>query len=224
MSSIRIRNWINYIICKIKFYKMSVNMKPSSYVSRGSILEGHNVIGHNSIISGNLGLGSYVGENCLIRGKVGRYCSISNNVRIIVGIHPTNTFVSTHPCFYSIRKQAGFTYVNKNHFDEIVYADKNKNHVLIGNDVWIGEDAIIYGGIKIGDGAIIAAGSVVNKDVPPYSIVGGIPAKEIRKRFSEDEIKKLLKIQWWDLPTTWIEENINAFLDIKVFIALFEEK
>jgi acetyltransferase-like isoleucine patch superfamily enzyme len=85
----------------------------------------------------------------------------------------------------------------------------SKGPVVIGNDVWVGAGAIILSGVSIGDGAIVAAGAVVTKDVPPYAIVGGNPAKLIRYRFSEDQIAKLLSISWWN----WSEDKIKANLD-----------
>src|SRR5690606_29947135 len=96
--------------------------------------------------------------------------------------------------------------------------------VKIGNDVWIGEDAIIMGGVKIGDGAIIAARAVVTKDVPPYSIYGGVPAKLIKYRFDNYIIKKLLAIKWWDLEESWIRENYYLFHDAEKFISNFNDR
>jgi virginiamycin A acetyltransferase len=84
----------------------------------------------------------------------------------------------------------------------------NKGDIVIGNDVWIGYDAIIMAGVHIGDGAIIGTRAVVTKDVPPYTIVGGVPAKEIRRRFEAETISKLLKLQWWDWPVEKIRESI----------------
>lgn len=81
---------------------------------------------------------------------------------------------------------------------------------VIGNDVWIGFEAVILSGVTIGDGAIIGTRAVVTKDVPPYTIVGGIPAKPIKKRFSEDVISKLLKIQWWNWPENRVKQNIDT--------------
>ena len=90
----------------------------------------------------------------------------------------------------------------------------------IGNDVWIGDNVTLFDGIKIGDGAIIANGAVVTKDVAPYSIVGGIPSKLIRMRFSASEIKKLNKIKWWNEDFDWIKDNYLEFSDIKNFMRL----
>ena len=92
---------------------------------------------------------------------------------------------------------------------EVATAWDNKGDIVIGNDVWIGYDAVIMAGVKIGDGAIIGARAVVTKDVEPYSIVGGVPAKEIRKHFAPDIIEKLQNLQWWNWPVERIKESIH---------------
>jgi len=94
---------------------------------------------------------------------------------------------------------------------------------IIGNDVWIGANAIILQGVTIGDGAIVAAGAVVTKDVPPYAIVGGVPAKVIKYRFPDSTIVKLLEIKWWDKPEEWILENVEKFSNVDDFIRFVEE-
>ena len=86
----------------------------------------------------------------------------------------------------------------------------NKGDIVVGNDVWIGYEAVILAGVTIGDGAIIATRAVVTKDVPPYTIVGGVPAKPIRKRFSDEEIDQLLELKWWDWPPEKIAASIGA--------------
>ena len=93
---------------------------------------------------------------------------------------------------------------------EVVSAWDNKGDIVIGNDVWIGYDAVIMAGVTIGDGAIIGTRAVVTKDVEPYSIVGGVPAKEIRKRFTPDIVNELLRLKWWDRPVDVIREHITA--------------
>jgi len=154
----------------------------------------------------------YVGERTQIRNTtIGKFCSIASDVKIGLGMHPTN-FISTFPAFFSTKKQCQFTFAIKNHFEEMGSAK-------IGNDVWIGVNAIIMDNVTIEDGAIIAAGSVVTKDVEPYAIVGGCPARLIRKRFSDDKIEKLLKLKWWNKEYSWLKENYTLLTDSQ---ALFE--
>ena len=93
---------------------------------------------------------------------------------------------------------------------DITKAWDNKGDIVVGNDVWIGYEAVILAGVTIGDGAIIGARAVVTKDVPPYTIVGGVPAKQIRKRFNEETIDTLLKLKWWDWSKERIAKNITA--------------
>ena len=138
---------------------------------------------------------------------IGKFCSIAANVMIGPGEHPLD-YLSSSPCFYT----GMFGWKNRKCNFKIV-ADPCK----IGNDVWIGYGAFIKAGVTIGDGAIIAAGAVVVKDVPPYAIVGGTPAKIIKYRFDEETIKALLELKWWDLDDEIIQqipyENINDAID-----------
>lgn len=125
---------------------------------------------------------------------IGKYCSIAQNVIIDCGWHHRPDFVTTYPLNVFFEK-----------LEHIKGHPKSKGDVIIGNDVWIGEGAIIMGGIVIGSGAVIGAGAIVTKDVLPYEIVGGAPAKRIRYRFPIETVKELLKIAWWD----WSEEKIT---------------
>ena len=106
-------------------------------------------------------------------------------------------------------------------FDEYVYADSaNKHPVVIGNDCWIGARVSIVEGVTISEGGVVLAGAVVTKDVPPYAIVGGVPAKVIGYRYSEDVIKKLLKIQWWNNNEQWLKDNALLFSNIDSFLKI----
>lgn len=204
-----------YKIILITLKKKHVVIKSGANFSVRTCFEGYNVLGANSWLDGEIGYGSYIGEDCVIEGKIGKYCSIGHKVSVLTGAHPVKDFVSTSPCFFSTAKQNGLTYVKQQKFKEKVYADEeNRYGVIIGNDVWIGYGATILGGVKIGDGAVIGANAYVNQDVEPYAIVAGQPAKTIRKRFEDEEIKWLMELRWWDKPENWIRENAELFENI----------
>jgi acetyltransferase-like isoleucine patch superfamily enzyme len=202
-------------------FKKNVRFSKGSRISSETLLEGNNSLGANSSSYGCvIGYGTYIGKNThLNRAKLGRYCSIASNVSNITGRHPITTFVSTHPCFFSTGKAAGFTFTKTQKFDEIKYTSSDKKFINeIGNDVWIGENVIIMDGIKIGDGAVIGACSLVTKDIEPYSINIGIPAKLVKYRFQPEQIDFLLKEKWWDKNIEWIKNNIDLFHDIENYI------
>ena len=143
---------------------------------------------------------SYIGLFAFVNNtSVGKYCSISMNFKSGLGIHPTN-LASTSPIFYSkkhaIKSSLGFGRLKR---------VNEYKRVTIGHDVWIGADVIIMDGVKVGNGAIIAAKAVVTKDVPSYAVVGGVPAKCIKYRFSDEIISKLEALSWWN----WSEEKIK---------------
>jgi len=161
-----------------------------------------------------IGRYTYIGHDSTFQfSTVGRFCSVGPYVLCGLGQHPIESFASTCPTFY--RNPAPcLTILEETTFPE------EYTPVHIGNDVWIGARSIIVDGARIGDGAVVAAGAVVTKDVPPYAIVAGVPAKIIRYRFSEDTINKLLTIKWWDRDIEWLKSHIELFSDIKKFILL----
>jgi acetyltransferase-like isoleucine patch superfamily enzyme len=130
---------------------------------------------------------------------IGAFCSIADNVEVFLGGNHRTDWVTTYP-FGHINTEI-FPWHGKGH-------PATKGDVVIGNDVWIGSGATIFSGVNIGDGAVISAKSVVVKDVPPYAIVGGNPAKVLKLRFTEDQIQRLLQNPWWNLPDSRIKELI----------------
>lgn len=204
---------------KLKFYYRHVDFLPKSRIDKNCTFQGYNSIGVSTILNNcSLGLGSYVGRNNeLVSVKIGKYCSIGSFIINTTGAHPSSVFVSTHPAFFSKGKANGFTFVSHNKFVEFKYAKENYL-VSIGNDVWIGDRVTILDGISIGDGAIIGAGSVVTKNIEPYTINVGTPTRVLKKRFTDDEIFELKKIEWWNKDWNWIKENCNEFANIKDFL------
>ena len=203
-----IKHIANHIWCKFKFgSKCSFDL--SSYIARDASFEGANKICPNCVFRGTLGYGSYIGPACQIGAQIGRFTSIAPNVRTNAGTHPyTSPFVTTSPMFYSTRNQNGHTFATSILFDEL------KPMPEIGNDCWIGDNAFIVGGVSIGNGAVVLAGAVVTKDVPPYAIVGGVPAKIIKYRFDEETIQFLLRIKWWNQDVEWLRQNWELLCNI----------
>ena len=155
----------------------------------------------------NVKLGDYssIGVNSKVsNAEIGRFSIIARETYVGVGPHPT-VYLTHHSIFYK-NKPWGF---HPEWVERIEFNESPISH--IGNDVWIGTRAIVMDGVSIGDGAIVAAGAVVTKDVPPYAIVGGVPAKIIRYRFSEEIIEQLLKIQWWNMSDENITKHIKLF-------------
>jgi acetyltransferase-like isoleucine patch superfamily enzyme len=214
----RLAKWLINMVARIRY---DVRVGSGSQICRHSVFEGKNAIFENTEIScSHIGFGSYVANESKIRNaKIGKFCSIGDGVRTCLGLHPSRDFVSTHPAFFSIADPAGLSYLPIQRFEEHRFVDKQKNFVVyIGNDVWVGNNVQIFDGVNIGDGAIIGAGSVVTKNVAPYTIVAGVPATPLRKRFTDEQVEKLLQECWWDWSHERISKNAVFFSSIDEFL------
>jgi acetyltransferase-like isoleucine patch superfamily enzyme len=213
-----------YLWFTLKLRGKKVMFKGLPTLNRKVVFEGYNAVYPGAVVKNSfLGAGTYIGSGTKVGNtRIGRFCTIADNVRISLGRHPSDTFVSIHPAFFSTHKQGGFTFVDETKFEEHVTAKGSQYFVEIGHDVWIGNNVLIMDGVTIGNGAIIAAGAVVTKDVAPYSIVGGLPAKFIKWRFTQEQIEKLEKLQWWEKDIQWLKENSMLFEDIDCFINALE--
>lgn len=182
----------------------------STYIADDSSFEGANSIGSHSRFSGSMGYGSYLCEHCNVQAAVGRFSSIGHELRTAGGTHPlTLPYATTSPMFFSVRKQAMETFAREQRFEELLPP------VQIGNDCWIGDRVYIVGGKTIGDGAVVLTGAVVTQDVPPYAVVGGVPARVLKYRYDPETIAWLLKVRWWDKPVAWLRDNWELLGDME---------
>lgn len=194
---------------------------PLSYADRQCQFSDYNRIYKGTQLRAvSVGVGTYIGEN--VRGgeaSIGRYSSIGHGTIVGgMGSHPTDR-LSTHPAFYSTTPKAGITFATEDGFEEC-------KPTSVGSDVWLGARCVLLDGVSIGDGAIVAAGAIVTKDVPPYAVVAGVPARILRTRFGDEVVTELLRRAWWNLPAeqlqriakdigsvcSWSPEAIRALL------------
>lgn len=179
---------------------------------------GNHVVVYENVYLENCNIGSYsyVQKNSKIfNTDIGNFCSIATGVSIGPGIHRID-LITTHPSFYIKDTPLPIVFATKNHFETF-------KKTIIGNDVWIGEGAIILDGVSVGNGAVIAAGAIVVKEVEPYSVVGGVPARHLKYRFDEETIALIEKSEWWNYSDEWFENNAEMMLDVNRFKEYLKE-
>ncbi len=169
-----------------------------------------------SVVNSTIDKYSYSSYDCFfVNCIIGKFCSIADNVYIGGAEHPIS-WVSTSPVFQNVKNSGPTKRFAKYDIDKV-------KTTIIGNDVWIGHGVSIKQGVKIGDGAVIATGAVVTKDVQPYSIVGGCPAKTIRFRFDNKTINRLLASEWWELSEDKLKKVAKFIKEPEVFLAEIEK-
>jgi len=146
-------------------------------------------------------------DSRILHADIGRFSAVAPQAQVGLAAHPVGRNVSQHPAFFLRRPRLGYDFL-----DADLQADAQRTR--IGNDVWVGASACIRDGITVGDGAVVGAGAVVTKDVPPYAVVGGVPARVLRYRFDEETIEFLLSLRWWDRSETWLREHAPLMSDV----------
>lgn len=218
IANIQLKAYYWYYKIFAQKYKISLgkNVKVDAITS----FEGENRIGNNTtIIQTKIGYSSYLGSNSkFVKTNIGRYTSIAPEVRVVSGHHPIDEYVSTSPVFYSQQYGGRNTYVDREFYNPYTYVDDiNEILVNIGSDVWIGEGVKIVEGVNIGDGAVVAAYSIVTKDLEPYGVYAGVPAKLVKYRFDKEYIDKLLELKWWNKSEEWLKARAHSFRDLNSF-------
>lgn len=161
------------------------------------------------VLDSHIGDYSYLESNVRVSYTImGRFTSVAPSAQVGLASHPIQDNVSLHPAFYRQDPALGYDLVSAQTEHQELQTTR------VGNDVWIGAGALVVGGVTIGDGAVVAAGAVVTRDVPPYAVVGGIPAKVLRHRFEEDTVQYLLELRWWDRSEAWWRSHAHLMRDI----------
>lgn len=211
-----IKQKVKYLILKFKYSNSYVDR--SAFISMDSVLnKGSKVLKGVRLGNCKIGRYSYIGiDSDFSNTTIGSFCSIGPEVLCGLGDHPIN-YISTYPGFYSNQASGSYWFGHVHDFEE-------QQNTIIESDVWIGARAIIKGGLHIGTGAIIGAGAVVTKNVPPYAIVGGIPAKILKYRFDENLISQLIESKWWERNELTLKKLSKYFNEPLIFLEKLREE
>lgn len=203
---------------KILYYwSKFIKKLPGTSIRNTQIEQPVKINARSTVIDSSIGRYSYCGYNCtILNAQIGRFCSISDNVIIGQACHPLD-WVSTSSAFYRVKDSIP---------KDLAQLDfsANPERTVIGNDVWVGLNTIVKAGVKIGDGAVIAMGSIVTKDVKPYAIVGGNPAKTMKMRFDDRTIERLLRSEWWKMERGQLQNYAKVMNNAEAFLEAVNNK
>ena len=207
--------WLRWLFTALLYYGKyrgrNIHIEYMAELNRVRFSRNNKVYKYSRLRDVTLGKFSYVSRGTQVyAATVGSFSCIGPETIIGPGEHPVKGYVSSHPVFYSSLAQAGITFTDQDFVEEIP-------HTVIGNNVWIGARCVIRAGVHIGDGAIIAAGAVVTKDVEPYTICGGVPAKIIRRRFEPHEEQSIIESKWWEWGDDELAKNAHWFRNLSDF-------
>ena len=219
MASIKIKYYIQRLLGRVLGTPMIPAGKSTGYAlvrsEKVNCTEGINTRLMDPYVLHHVEVGdySYLSRGALVANTtIGKFCSIGPNLCCGQGLHPTGG-VSTHPMFFSTSRQNGISLTDKPLFEET-------KHTHIGNDVYIGANVFILDGVTIGDGAVLGAGAVVTKDIPPYAVAVGVPARVVKYRFDAETVKALEERQWWNDELEELPRVTEHFWDVEGFLGI----
>lgn len=215
LATTGLRSGVERIRLRRRTGLISLGTPPGYELTGTTFAAGCRLGGPAFVVGCDVGAHSYIEVGCRIsRTRIGRYCSIAPDCVVGLAEHPAH-FVSTHPRFYRHLPHLGYDLVQADAHQEI-------RPTTLGNDVWLGAQAIVRGGVHIADGAIVGAGAVVTTDVPAYAVVAGVPARVLRYRFDEETRERLERSRWWDRDDAWLRRHAHLMGDVPAFLAACE--